>query len=241
MTTLKKSVLFTLSLVCTSTNTWAQLTSPNLTPNSIRGDQVSATVTFPTPVTGDLYVAAEVGGRLFFLAPGPTFTTDIVAFQKNGNFSTPINVLNFPSAGVVPGTYPLYQVVTLPSKTPLDVNNWFGGINGLSQITLKINLNNTAPTPTPTAIVQPTPTPSITTNTATGQALYKSKGCSAGGCHKADPAANINRVLTGNSVDALKNAIRKNPSDMGFLADTSDPQFASDTELQAIADYLRSF
>jgi hypothetical protein len=78
-------------------------------------------------------------------------------------------------------------------------------------------------------------------NTANGQALYKSLGCAGGGCHSANPAANKNKLLSGKSLPSLKAAISKNPGDMGFLADPADPQFASDANLQAIADYLKTF
>lgn len=225
-----KSILLAVGLSGIAVNTWAQINSPNLNPNSINGDHVIATVSFPTPVQGDLYLATQVGGNFYFFSPGAAISPAPVAFEKNGLFSAEMTVLDFPSDGIPAGMYPVYQVVAHAGSDVMQVGNWVGG---LSQINFNINLNNTAP-----VVVTPTPTV-VTPVTLDGKALYKDKGCSASACHKADPKSNIKKILNGRDINAIKNAIKKE-ADMRYLADSADPQFANDTELQAIADYLKS-
>ena len=159
-----KPFVLALGLSCISLNTWAQLSSPLLNVNSINNDNIYAVVSFPTPVAGDLYVAYSVQGQLYFLGQqGAVISTTPIAYQLNGNFSSPITVLNMSSNGIPSGTYPLYQVVTYPGSNPLIYTNWIGG---LSEIDFNINLNNTiivyptpVPTPEPTPVPAPDPTP----------------------------------------------------------------------------------
>lgn len=240
-----KLLLLAIGLSCTAVNTWAQINSPNLNPNSINNDHVIVTMSFPTPVPGDLYIATQVGGNFYFFSPGAPISPTPVAFEKNGQFSAETTVLDFPSDGIPAGTYPVYQVVAKTGSDVMQVSNWVGGLAGLSRIDFNINLNNTAPvvaTPTPVVVtpapvVQPVTTP--VASTLDGKALYKDKGCSASACHKADPKSNIKKILNGRDVNAIKNAIKKE-ADMKYLADSTDLQFANDAELQAIADYLKS-
>ncbi len=135
-----KPLLIALSLSCISANTWAQLSSDKLVVDSVNGDSIIATVSYlDNPVEGDLYLATAYGGQLYFFGPDGELSTTMKPFQENGSFSEPIEVLNKPSAGIYPGVYPLYQVVTPPGADPLDSNNWIGGLNTLE---FSINLNN---------------------------------------------------------------------------------------------------
>jgi hypothetical protein len=135
-----KPLLIALSLSCISANTWALLSSDQLSVDSVNGDNIVATVSYlDNPVEGDLYLATEYGGQLYFLGPDGELSATMMPFQENGRFSDPIEVLNKPSAGINPGVYPLYQVVTPPGADPLDANNWIGG---LSKLEFSINLNN---------------------------------------------------------------------------------------------------
>ncbi len=221
-----KPLLIAMSLNCVSATALAQLYSPNLNVNSINGDNVTATVSFPAPVTGDLYVATFIAGTWYFVGKNAVLSTTPLAFQKNSRFtSTPITVLDIPSAGIPAGSYSLFQVVTVPNANVMDYNNWIGKLNGLSEIKFSINLDNNPPVD----------------NVATGQAKYKSLGCADRGCHTANPAANKNKLLNGKSLASLKAAINKNASDMGYLRDPTNLQFASDADLQAIANYLQTF
>lgn len=140
-----KPILIAAGFSCISANTWALLSSDKVVVNSINGDKITATASFPTPVQGDLYVATEFGGQFYFMGPGPSLFTDKVPYQKDGKFSDPITVLDIPSEGIAPGAYPLYQVVTTPGADPFNFDNWIGGLSSLGQLMFKINLDNTAP------------------------------------------------------------------------------------------------
>ncbi|MEQ1636113.1 MAG: hypothetical protein ABL903_05425, partial [Methylococcales bacterium] len=159
-----KPLLIAIGLGCMSASAFAHVHSPKLDVNSINDDRVVAAVSFDAPVVGDLYLATELNGTLYFLTPGPVLTTTPTAAVKNGSFSADIPVLDIPAAGLNPGNYPLYQVVTAAGADPLNFNNWVGGINGLSKIMFNINLANTAPTavPTTTPVVDPPPAPTTT-------------------------------------------------------------------------------
>lgn len=263
-----KPVLLALGIGCISANTFAQLHSMSLDVKSIKNDHVTAIVSFPAPVTGDLYIVTQYGGQLRYIGPGTTVSTTKTPFIKNSTFAADITVLDAPSADMIPGVYPLYQVVTPPDADPLVSSNW---LSGFSHIDYIVNVANTVPTPAPTPAAAPvstpvpapttiptpapvpasapvsTPTPApITTpspaagDATVGKAKYKSLGCSAGGCHKSDPVANSNKILNGKSLASLKTAIQNNKTDMGYLADPKDSQFASDADLQAIAAYLNT-
>jgi hypothetical protein len=219
-----KLLALTVGLSCLSFNALAHLATPNVTPNSINGDNVVVTASFPSPVTGDLYFAVDVGGgNLMFFTPD--LTPNVGAFSSNQAFSQDMTLLNLPASVVPAGTYTLYEVVAKAGSNVLDPNNWIDGFSGLSQLTINVNLNNTAP-----VVVK---TPAVDT-VATGKALYKSLTCSTSTCHGSNPLANKNRVLLATSLSALKLAIRKNPSDMSYLSSTSD------ADLQAVADYINS-
>lgn len=216
-----KSLLLATSLSIICTSGWAQLSSSKLTVNSVNNDKINAVVKFPSAVSGDLYVAAQVGTSFLFVGQGGVFSTTPLAYQSNANFSADITVLDIPAAGIPAGAYPLYQVVSQTGKDPMDVNNWVGGLAGLSQINFSINQNNTV--------------------TLDGKSLYVSKGCNQAQCHGSNPASNTKGILLGTSLAEIKSAIKREPVDMGYLSTNSDSRYANDAELQAIADYLKTF
>ncbi|MEQ1636993.1 MAG: hypothetical protein ABL903_09875 [Methylococcales bacterium] len=137
-----KPILVAVGFSCISANTWALLSSDKVVVNSISKDKITATASFPTPVQGDLYVATEFGGQFYFMGPGASLFTDKVPYQKDGKFSDPITVLDIPSEGIAPGTYPLYQVITKSGADPFNFENWIGGLSSLGQLEFKINLDN---------------------------------------------------------------------------------------------------
>ncbi len=107
----------------------------------VRTDQTSeildVNVTIPAGVTGDLYIATVAGGTLYFLVDkgnGPQFDTVTEPFKMDVSAGK-IPAFKLPSSSIPKGRYPLYQVI-LKSGTndPLNVNNWVGGLGGLSQI-----------------------------------------------------------------------------------------------------------
>lgn len=220
---LKASVL-ALGLSVMATSASAQLVADKNDINSTSG-KASVSVTFPAPMNGDLYLATVIDKQvvidkqmvinkqiMFFADNGTKFSTDVAPFVANGNFSTPMHVLDVASDGIPPGIYSLYQVVVKPN-TPRNLDGLLSNIigDGLSEIKFNINLN--------------------------GAELYKELTCASSSCHGSDPSdSRTNRgVLKGTTLANLKAAIKKSPVEMGFLSTTSD------AKLQAVADYLRTF
>lgn len=155
-----------LVLGCLCFPAWGQIIADKTILNSESG-VATISVRFATPVRGDLYLATSFNGQLFFFVDnGIKFTPEVGAFIKNGEFYAERPVLQLSSKDIPPAEYSIYQVVTYAGKSPLDFNNWIGGVNGLSELKLQINLPiatvfspvvtippaTTAPTPTPTVI-----------------------------------------------------------------------------------------
>lgn len=212
MPTSLKTLVLALSLTSISTNALAQLSADKTDLNSSTGS-ASVSVTFPTAISGDLYLAVAVGGQLLFFSDnGSKLSTVIAPFISNGSFSNAIHVLDVTSTGIPAGTYTLYQVVTKAGSSPLDLSNWIGG---LSQLNFNINLS------TPVA--------------KSGATLYQELTCATDSCHGSNPRNNMNGILKGSRLSEIKNAIRTQPKDMGFLSTTSD------ADLQKVADYIKTF
>jgi len=101
---------------------------------------IAASVQFPTPVKGDLYIATKVGKQYLFLNKAGQFTPETSPFSQATEYSGKVPLFNIPAKGSAPGRYPLYQVVTNPGSNPLDFNNWVGGLGGLSTMNFTIGL-----------------------------------------------------------------------------------------------------
>lgn len=165
-----KPLLFAIGVSCFYSNAWALLKTDKSVINQDTGS-ATISVSFTTPVIGDLYLATQFNGQLYFFADlGTNFTQEPLAYAKKTLFSGNRVVLHIASEGVPPAIYPLYQVVTFSGKSPLDFNNWIGGLGGLSELKLSINLPNNfspfvpftpanTPTPVPTPAASPSPTP----------------------------------------------------------------------------------
>lgn len=129
------------ALISLCPNAFADLETNRAVVSNDGSQEINATVKFRTAVNGDLYIATKVKGKLLFLADeGSLFTTDVRPFRSNSHFSDDIFALNISGLGVVPGLYPLYQVVTEPGSDPLNFLNWIGGLSGLSIINFNIGL-----------------------------------------------------------------------------------------------------
>ena len=103
------------------------------------GEKAVISVTFATPVRGDLYLAVNINNELYFFAEqGNSFSKAIVPWVRNSYFANDLNVLEIVNSGVPAGIYPLFEVVTLPGKNPLDFSNWVGGLNALSQLNIQL-------------------------------------------------------------------------------------------------------
>lgn len=169
MVTLTRKRLGCLVLGCLCSPAWGQIIADKTILNSESGI-TTISVRFATPVQGDLYLATPFNGQLFFFADnGKKFTPEVSAFIKNGDFSAERPVLQLSSKDIPPAEYSIYQVVTYAGKTPLDFNNWIGGVNGLSELKLQINLPIVSvfspipePVPVATAPVTAAPVPIAT-------------------------------------------------------------------------------
>ncbi len=104
-------------------------------------DYLAASANFTTPVTGDLYLAIGVQGKLLFLANGGTLLTETVSpFAANQTYTGVMPLFYFSTAGIPAGRYPVYQLVAQAGTDPLNFTNWVGGLAGLSTINFMIGL-----------------------------------------------------------------------------------------------------
>jgi len=136
-----KLVVLALGLGVFSQMATAAITSDKAIVKNDGSERVTAKVSFPTPVSGDLYVATQVGGQFLFLTNGGSeFTTDVVPLESNSEYVGARDLFDFSGAGIAPGEYPLYQVVTQSGTSPLDFTNWVGGLSGLHAFNFSIGL-----------------------------------------------------------------------------------------------------
>ncbi|NOT84299.1 MAG: cytochrome c [Methylococcaceae bacterium] len=157
-----------LMFVCA--NVTAQLKTDKTVIDSNSG-AATISVSFSRLVQGDLYLATAVDGELYFFGDaGRNYTKTVTPYTQNANFFADKVVLKLDSNGVPPAVYSLYQVVTPVGKSPLNVNNWLGG---LSELKLSVNLpvepasilpfSPPTVTPSPVPSSEPTPAPAIPT------------------------------------------------------------------------------
>ena len=106
-----------------------------------RNDRATVTAKFQTPLSGDLYVATVIGGKLLFITDqGTKLNSTPLPFQT-GIFDGNLKLLDVVALNIDPGVYPLYEVVVVSGKDPLNFLNWVGGLGGLNQLSFKIGLN----------------------------------------------------------------------------------------------------
>ena len=136
------SVAFALGFSALSNIAVAEITTPKAVVGSNGAEErLIASAKFATPVSGDLYVAVAVGGKLIFLADnGNKVTESVSPFAENQQYFGTISLLDLSTAGIAPGQYQMYQLVAQSGTNPLDVTNWVGGLSGLSSINLMVNL-----------------------------------------------------------------------------------------------------
>lgn len=133
-----KPLLIAVGLSLASLSASAHLVSNRTVLNNT--DKASITVKFEQPVSGDLYVATMVDGKLLFFTDKGTLTADILPFKINGDFKADLNILNVSALGIPPNHYPLYEVVTVTGKDPLNFTNWVGGLAGLQRLNFNIGM-----------------------------------------------------------------------------------------------------
>lgn len=104
-------------------------------------DSTVISVNFKPAVSGDLYLATVVNGKLVFFADqGKVLSDTPKPFQKNGVFDGKLDVLNVNALGIPAANYPLYEVVTTPNGDVLNFSNWVGGLGGLHRMNISIGL-----------------------------------------------------------------------------------------------------
>ncbi|BCG63593.1 MAG: hypothetical protein methR_P1321 [Methyloprofundus sp.] len=256
------SLALAISLSTTSIMACAEISTSKAVIKNDGTEHIAASVNYPTPVTGDLYVAIKVQGQLFFLTNGAqSFTQEIKPLHENQEYIGSIPLFYFSSAGVAPGYYTVYQVTTVPGATPLDPNNWIGGANGLSAVNFNIGL--------PTTINGDFNADGFADDDLNKDGFHdddkdkdgyhdddldhdgyhdddKNKDgyhdpngrdlyithCSQ--CHGTDPRQNISKISRGTNPASSRRAINRNKGGMGYL------NFLSDTELQVIATFIQN-
>lgn len=104
-------------------------------------DSTVISVNFKPAVSGDLYLATVVNGKLVFFADqGKVLSDTPKPFQKSGVFDGQLDVLNVNALGIPAARYPLYEVVVAPGSDVLNFSNWVGGLGGLHRMNISIGL-----------------------------------------------------------------------------------------------------
>ena len=135
-----KNLILAISLAIISLSGWS---SELYTPQAVLHDdneKLVATVRFNTQETGDLYVAAIVGGKLLFLNQAGGWTETPAPFRANDTFQGEYPLFSVDAGQLPPGNYPLYQVVTVPNGNPLSTDDWIGGMAGLNSLSFSVGL-----------------------------------------------------------------------------------------------------
>lgn len=135
---LKASSLLALLAVLSST-AWAERLSPN---RSVVGDaeDLQISINFTQPTTGDLYIAADVGGVLYFYGEQGWVPTPVAhEYGQTYSGAKQINLGN--SSSIAPGIYRVYQVVVSPNAADVyDSRNWVGGFASLGLASFQVKL-----------------------------------------------------------------------------------------------------
>ena len=234
-----KPVVLALGLSVFTHIAFAELSSNRAIIKNDGSQRITASVSFPTLVTGDLYVATQVNGQFLFLTHGGTeFTLDIVPLVKNSEYIGKYDLFDFSAAGIAPGRYPLYQVVVIPATNPFQTVNWVGGLAGLSSFQYSIGLPATVTNDLDNDGFsdddkdhdgfQDQQT-SATTDVVVGKSLY-SENCSQ--CHGETP--------TYNHISLAVNPAKTRSAIIGDRGGMSGLSFLSDAELQEVAKYVKA-
>jgi len=100
-------------------------------------------ITFNQAESGDLYLATRIEGNLYFILNNGNLSSTPVPYLSNQEFNGIYELPQFNTAGMPPGQYPLYQVITYPGSDVMNFTNWIGGIGALNVINFSVGLENT--------------------------------------------------------------------------------------------------
>ena len=119
---------------------WAERLDPA---RSVLGENedIHVSTHFPQTKTGDLYVAADVAGTIYFLNELNQWVTTPTPYETGQTYSgtKQINLGN--TSGIGPGVYSVLQIITLPNTSNIfDIRNWIGGFNGFGQTSFQVKL-----------------------------------------------------------------------------------------------------
>ncbi len=103
------------------------------------GERLVLRTRFSEPKTGDLYLAAMLGNSLLFFNSNNVLTPSPAPFRHYQDFSGTETLLDMDTQQIPSGTYPLYQVVTVPNGNVLNPNDWVGGLSSLSAINFVVD------------------------------------------------------------------------------------------------------
>jgi hypothetical protein len=139
----KSALLKTLPLLAlaaaANTPAWAERIAPD---RSVVGhaEDLHVSIDFPKSTTGDLYIAADVGGTLYFYSEQGWVKTPLPReYAQTYTGAKQINLGN--ASGITPGIYPIYQVILAPNAADVyDTRNWVGGLSSLGQTSFQVNL-----------------------------------------------------------------------------------------------------
>lgn len=126
-------------LAALSSPAWAERLDP--THSVIKdAEDIQVSANFPQEKTGDLYIAADVGGTLYFYGQQGWSTTPQP--REYGQTYSGVKQLNLGnSSDIGAGMYPIYEVVTTPNSPDVyDTRNWVGGLGSLGQTLFQVKL-----------------------------------------------------------------------------------------------------
>lgn len=91
-----KTLVQAICLSVAATQASAALYTPKaVVRNDQSGDKINAVVQFPDPVSGDLYLATIFNHKFYFFSNnGQHFSTEVLPFLENQDFSADLTVLN---------------------------------------------------------------------------------------------------------------------------------------------------
>lgn len=256
-----KSIVAVIALSVASNASFADLNTPKAVLNTVN-DRLVVSSSFVTPVSGDLYLATIVGGKLIFLINnGQQASYDAAPFATNQTYQEPRILFDMSTAGIPAGRYPFYQVVTKTGMSLFDQANWMGGVSLINfmvglpvEVSGDFNQDGFADDDSSRNgfydddlnydgyhdddldrdgyhdddLNRDGYHDVVTSN---GKDLYV-VNCVA--CHGANPMQGINGIRLAVDPNQTRSAINRNKGGMGYL------NFLTDSELQAIADYVKN-
>jgi hypothetical protein len=104
-------------------------------------EDLKVSVNFPKATTGDLYIAVDVGGTLYFYSEQQGWVPKPLPLGYTQTYAGTKQITLGNSNGIPPGIYPIYEIVTTPNAPDVyDTRNWLGGLGSLGQTSFQVKL-----------------------------------------------------------------------------------------------------